>query len=144
MHLTGLAGEPRQYAQLTGIPGANGSLSPAGALLAHTLPLNHFITYAAIFLATAQLIFLFNLMHSLRRGALAPPNPWQATTLEWHPLLNPNLFALASASDTQIEHVEQMEQITVYRPPCHYYVKDAGETFLPQWITDATIDTKPE
>jgi cytochrome c oxidase subunit 1 len=144
MHLTGLAGEPRQYAQLTGIPGANGSLSAAGALLAHTLPLNHFITYAAIFLATAQLIFLFNLAQSLRHGALAPPNPWQATTLEWHPSLNPNLFTPASASDILIGHVEQTEQITVHRPPCHYYVKETGQTFLPQWINDAAVDTKPE
>jgi cytochrome c oxidase subunit 1 len=150
MHLTGLAGEPRQYAQLTGIPGANGTLSPAGALLAHTLPLNHFITYAAIFLATAQLLFLFNLAHSLRYGALAPTNPWQATTLEWHPSLNPvhsanPLIPLApvSASDSQTE------QITVHRSPCHY-VKDADESFLPQWAPDAAIvqkdtrDPKPE
>jgi cytochrome c oxidase subunit 1 len=141
MHLTGLAGEPRQYAQLTGIPGANGALSPAGALLAHTLPLNHFITYAAIFLATAQLIFLFNLAHSLRHGSLAPSNPWQATTLEWHSSLNPlNPLVPLSASDSEIE------QITVHRSPCHY-VKDADENFLPQWVPDAAVvpkDTKPE
>ncbi|WP_433983216.1 cbb3-type cytochrome c oxidase subunit I [Tunturiibacter empetritectus] len=89
MHLTGLAGEPRHYGQLTGIPGPGGSLSPAGALLSHTLPLNRFITYAAIFLATAQLIFLFNLARSLRKGKIASSNPWQATTLEWHPSMNP-------------------------------------------------------
>src|SRR5438270_2423811 len=65
MHLTGLAGEPRHYAQLTGIPGPGGALSPTGLLLAHTLPLNRFITYAAIFLVTAQLLFFFNLFHSL-------------------------------------------------------------------------------
>ena len=141
MHLTGLAGEPRQYAQLTGIAGANGTLSPAGALLAHTLPLNHFITYAAIFLATAQLIFLFNLAHSLRHGPLAPANPWQATTLEWHPLLNPNPYASNSASDNQPDHVKQ---ITVHRPPCDYYVKDADLTFLPQWIPNTPVDAKPE
>ena len=141
MHLTGLAGEPRQYAQLTGIPGANGTLSPAGALLAHTLPLNHFITYAAIFLATAQLIFLFNLVHSLRRGALATANPWQATTLEWHPLLNPKPFPPISASDNQSDHIKG---ITVHRPPCDYYVKDADLTFLPQWISNAATDAKPE
>ena len=77
MHLTGLGGEPRHYAQLTGIP------TPAAAnLLAGTIALNTHITYAAIFLATAQLIFLYNLIHSYFRGPLAPPNPWQSTTLE--------------------------------------------------------------
>jgi cytochrome c oxidase subunit I len=138
MHLTGLAGEPRQYAQLTGIPGANGALSPAGALLARTLPLNHFITYAAIFLASAQLLFLFNLFHSLRHGAPASPNPWQATTLEWHPSLNPNPPTPIPASD------DQTDPTTVHRTPCHYQVSTAGETFLPQWISDAAIDQKPE
>jgi cytochrome c oxidase subunit I len=133
MHLTGLASEPRQYAQLTGIPGRDGTLSPTGTLLTHTLPLNHFITYAAIFLAIAQLTFLYNLAHSFLRGAFAPPNPWQATTLEWHPTLNP--FAPFSASDDQIE---------VVRPPCQYHFVPGGESFLPQWASDKATNSKPE
>ena len=80
MHLTGLAGEPRQYAQLTGIAGSTGHL------LAGLVPMQRFITFAAIFLATAQLLFLANLLVSLRRGRPAPANPWQATTLEWQPV----------------------------------------------------------
>jgi cytochrome c oxidase subunit I len=142
MHLTGLAGEPRHYAQLTGIPGAAGALSPAGVLLSHTIPLNKFITYASIFLGSAQLIFLFNLARSLRNGTSAPSNPWQATTLEWHPALNP--FTHLSASDTQ--------QITVYRAPCDYSSVNLGDTFLPQWvqhtavqsIIEDTTNAKPE
>ncbi|WP_353068895.1 cbb3-type cytochrome c oxidase subunit I [Tunturibacter empetritectus] len=142
MHLTGLAGEPRHYAQLTGIPGPGGSLSPAGALLSNTLPLNRFITYAAIFLATAQLVFLFNLVRSLRKGDFASSNPWQATTLEWHPSMNP--FPPPSASDTP--------EMSVHRAPCHYQSNRSEVSFLPQWepvplaldeIEDAT-DTKPE
>ena len=54
MHLTGLMGEPRHYAQLTGIPGPGNTLSPTGLLLAHTIPLNKFITYAAVFLAVSS------------------------------------------------------------------------------------------
>lgn len=141
MHLTGLAGEPRHYAQLTGIPGPGGALSPTGVLLAHTLPLNRFITYAAIFLASAQLIFLFNLARSLSKGQLATSNPWSATTLEWHPSMNP--FTPPTASDTP--------EIAVYRAPCHYHSTEPGETFLPQWtpgtVADATIpgrNAKPE
>jgi cytochrome c oxidase subunit I len=118
MHLTGLAGEPRHYAQLTGIP------TPAAAnLLAGTIPLNIHITYSAIFLATIQLIFLYNLIHSYFRGALAPPNPWQSTTLEWHPDLVP-----------PITESKDPDPVTVYRSPCEYH---PGEnSFLPQWLPD--------
>jgi cytochrome c oxidase subunit I len=146
MHLTGLAGEPRHYSQLTGIPGPGGALSPTGILLSRTIPLNHFITYAAIFLATAQLLFLFNLFRSTRKGRLATSNPWQATTLEWHPAMNP--FPPLPASDTP--------QITVHRAPCHYQTTPSPDpspaSFLPQWASDTatentavnTADAKPE
>jgi cytochrome c oxidase subunit 1 len=142
MHLTGLAGEPRHYAQLTGIPGPGGSLSPAGALLSDTLPLNRFITYAALFLAAAQLLFLLNLAHTLYKGNFASSNPWRATTLEWHPTMNP--FTPSSASDTS--------EISVHRTPCHYQSNGVEISFLPQWtpvsfaqdeIENAT-DSKPE
>jgi cytochrome c oxidase subunit I len=142
MHLTGLAGEPRHYSQLTGIPGPEGALSPTGVLLAQTIPINRFITYAAIFLASAQFIFLLNLLRSLRKGPFATSNPWRATTLEWHPVMNP--FTPLPASDTQA--------IQVHRAPCHYQTTESGDSFLPQWVSDpvneATIenaaDSKPE
>jgi cytochrome c oxidase subunit 1 len=142
MHLTGLAGEPRHYAQLTGIPGPGGTLSPTGLLLAHTLPLNRFITYAAIFLASAQLLFLINLFRSVGKGIFASSNPWQATTLEWHPAMNP--FTPANASDTS--------EITVHRAPCHYSSRNLGDAFLPQWVQhtvvqptiEDTTNAKPE
>jgi cytochrome c oxidase subunit 1 len=127
MHLTGLMGEPRHYAQLTGVANA------AGHLLAGTLPLNRFITWSAIFLATAQLLFFANLIHSLLRGCPAPPNPWQATTLEWHPALHPN-------ASTEVAE----EQIVVYRPPCEYQITATGELILPQWRTDPISNIKPE
>ena len=41
------------------------------------------MTYAAYFTAAVQIIFLFNLFWSMRRGAKAPTNPWESTTLEW-------------------------------------------------------------
>ena len=134
MHLTGLMGEPRHYAQLTGIPGPGGALSPTGALLAQTIPLNLHITYAAFFLAAAQLIFLFNLTRSLRKGQHATENPWQATTLEWHPALNP--FLSFSASD--------QSDIHVYRAPCEYQPEPAAYSFLPQWEPDIVVQVKIE
>jgi cytochrome c oxidase subunit I len=119
MHLTGLAGEPRHYAQLTGIPGQ------AGHLLAATLPLQREITFAALFLALAQLPFLLNVVLSLRRGDLASANPWDATTLEWHPALRRDWpEEMASAADS----------ITVYRAPCAYEPAPHEAFFLPQWV----------
>jgi cytochrome c oxidase subunit 1 len=79
MHLTGLAGEPRQYAQLTGIPG------PAGVMLAKLQPMQMHVTGSAFVLAAAQLLFLVNLWRSARNGLVARENPWDATTLEWAP-----------------------------------------------------------
>lgn len=75
MHFAGLAGQPRHYAQLTGSTSTLGSL----------LPLQKGITHAALFLATAQLLFLVNLAWSARRGHIAEANPWKATTMEWAP-----------------------------------------------------------
>jgi cytochrome c oxidase subunit 1 len=75
MHFAGLAGEPRHYAQLSGTTSS----------LAGLLPLQTGITYAAIFLGGAQILFLVNLAWSARRCAPAVENPWSATTLEWSP-----------------------------------------------------------
>jgi cytochrome c oxidase subunit 1 len=127
MHFTGLAGEPRHYAQLTQIPNA------AGRMLAATVPLNLHITYAAIFLAAAQLVFLANLFLSLRHRVAAPSNPWHATTLEWHPALHP--LAPPDAS----------ENIQVLRRPCDYNSPTAGEAFFrTQWNHQPAPDIKPE
>ncbi len=111
MHLTGLAGEPRHYAQLSGLPN-----SAADHLLAATIPLNRHITGSAFFLAAMQLVFLANLLWSLRRGERSGADPWQATTLEWMP----GLFA------GEVIPV-------VYREPAHYDAGTTGERALPQW-----------
>ncbi len=47
------------------------------------IPVHRFITVAAIVTGIAQVIFLYNLVHSYFRGKLAPENPWEATSLEW-------------------------------------------------------------
>lgn len=125
MHLTGLASEPRHYAQLTGIPNA------AGRLLATLVPVNRFITYSAIFLASSQLLFLFNLLNSLCHGELSPANPWNATTLEWHQ----TTFDGTQASD---------ELIQCFREPCEYTDLPGPNSFLPQWVADSASDLSAE
>jgi cytochrome c oxidase subunit 1 len=47
------------------------------------MPLHHFMTYAAYFTASVQILFIINLFWSMFKGPIAPPNPWNATTLEW-------------------------------------------------------------
>ena len=77
MHLTGLAGEPRHYAELTGLAGT------AGALVRVTLPLERHITASALLLGLGQVLWVWNVAWSWRFGRPAGPNPWDATTMEW-------------------------------------------------------------
>ncbi len=72
MHYLGLAGQTRRYSQFTEV-----------AYLQKLIPLNTFITYAAIITVAAQFIFLINLFWSMFKGPKASDNPWEATTLEW-------------------------------------------------------------
>jgi cytochrome c oxidase subunit 1 len=72
MHYLGMAGQPRRYSQFTEL-----------AYLQHLIPLNRFITYAAIITIGAQFIFVINLFWSMFKGPKASDNPWEATTLEW-------------------------------------------------------------
>src|SRR5437667_10910321 len=75
MHLLGMAGHPRQYAQITEVH-----------YLQPLLPLQRFITWAALLTTAGQLIFLWNLFAALIREKESEANPWQSTTLEWIPL----------------------------------------------------------
>ena len=118
MHLTGLTGEPRHYAQLNGIPG------PASTLLQSTQPLQLHITVSALALALAQIPFVVNLLLSLRSRAITDPNPWKSTTLEWLP----------QPLDEPLP--------TVYRAPAAY--SDDGTTFLPQWLPNQSLPQIPE
>lgn len=99
MHFTGLAGEPRHYSDLTVTP------------LAWLQPLQRHITASALVLVSAQLIFLINLLWSLRRGEAAEANPWRSTTLEW-----------AMVQDLPV----------VSCGPYEYRIRSNGMDFLPQ------------
>jgi len=72
MHYLGMAGQPRRYSQFTEL-----------AYLQQLMPLNRFITYAAIVTISAQFIFVINLFWSMLKGPKASDNPWESTTLEW-------------------------------------------------------------
>jgi len=70
-HYLGLAGNVRRYSSFV------------DDFLVPLIPVHRFITIAALVTGAAQLVFLYNLIHSHFRGALAPQNPWECTSLEW-------------------------------------------------------------
>ena len=83
--------------------------------------MNAAITISALFVAAAQLVFLFNLIWSLRHGKPAGPNPWKATSLEWQ------------TPDTPPKHGNWGAKLpVVYRWAYDYSVPGAKEDFIPQ------------
>ncbi len=116
MHLAGLVGSPRHYAQLDGVRNA------ASDLLRGALPAQRVTTYAAGLLAAAQILFLVNLLRSRRKGKSALDNPWGATTLEWRPSKHANHAA--------------HETFAVYRGPSEYSSGAANPRPLPQWMQE--------
>jgi len=46
-------------------------------------PLNQISTIGAMGLGLTTFVFLWNIVYSLRRGPVAPANPWHSNTLEW-------------------------------------------------------------
>jgi cytochrome c oxidase subunit 1 len=70
-HYLGFAGNVRRYQAFV-----DDYLQPL-------IPVHRYITVAALVTGAAQLIFLYNLIHSRFWGPIAPENPWEATSLEW-------------------------------------------------------------
>src|ERR1051325_3737401 len=109
MHYLGMAGNPRRYSQFTEVK-----------YLAPLLPIHKFITYAAIITVTAQLIFLFNLFWSMKKGKKAEQNPWEATTLEWTTATPPSHDNFGGVTPV------------VYHGPYEYSVPGAAKDYVMQ------------
>ena len=124
MHYLGLAGVPRRYF-------AYGESSPF--IGESVVTLNAFISVAAILVAAAQLLFIYNLIRSRKHGKEAGPNPWNATTLEW-----------------QTEHTPPThgnfgkELPVVYRWPYDYSVPGAKYDFIPQNVAPEDVEMADE
>ena len=111
MHFLGLAGHPRRYSDTSGV----NYLAPLHSV-------HFFITMAAMITITAQLLFLFNLFHSMFAGEKASENPWNATTLEWS-IPSPPPF------DNFAGHVP-----SVYRGPYEFSVPGSTDDYIPQHL----------
>jgi cytochrome c oxidase subunit 1 len=111
MHYLGLLGVPRRYFEL----GETAFIPPSAASL------NIFITVAALIVGAAQVLFIFNLLWSIRHGKEAGGNPWRATTLEWQ------------TPETPPGHGNFGKELpVVYRWPYDYSVPGAEQDFIPQ------------
>ena len=115
MHYLGIMGVPRRYYSNEGANGLPVWLPEAAQLVNGGIPL------AAIAVASAQLVFLYNLYVSATRGKPAGGNPWGATTLEWQ------------TPDTPPTHGNFGKELpSVYRWAYDYSVPGAEEDFIPQ------------
>jgi len=76
MHLIGTQGMPRR-------------VSDYDPMFAHW---NMFISVASFFLGASTIVFLYNMITSMRRGEPAPGNPWRSLTLEWQVTSPPPRF----------------------------------------------------
>jgi cytochrome c oxidase subunit 1 len=115
MHVMGLVGMPRRYSQFTEY-----------GFLDKLHPLVLFVSISAIITITVQLLFYFNLVWSLFKGAKAPDNAWEATTLEWSTSTPPPHDNFAGVLPT------------VYHGPYEFAVPGAPNDFVMQ--TDAGVE----
>src|ERR1700752_3097622 len=107
-HYLGLAGNVRRYSAFV------------DDFLVPLIPVHRFITTAALCTGAAQLIFLYNLIHSRFRGAPAPDNPWECTSLEWI-MPSPPPFDNFGG-----------KHVVVYHDPYQYGVKSSTGDYLMQ------------
>src|SRR5690606_32717345 len=82
MHFLGLLGMPRRIFTY-----------PAELGLAD---LNMVVTVGAFIQAAGVLIFVLNVLRSVKRGEVAGPNPWGAHTLEWATSSPPAVYNFAA------------------------------------------------
>ena len=111
MHYVGLVGVPRRYFEL----GETVFIPDSVATL------NAFISLAAFAVGFAQIVFLFNLIWSIRNGRASGGNPWRATTLEWQTPQTPPAHG-NWGNDLPV----------VYRWAYDYSVPGASEDFIAQ------------
>jgi len=112
MHYLGLAGNVRRYSAFV------------DDYLIPLIPVHKFITIAALLTGAAQFIFLFNLIWSRFKGAIASENPWEATSLEWSTTSPPPFDNFGG------------RHMVVYNGPNEYGVDNKG--------TDFVMQTSPE
>jgi cytochrome c oxidase subunit 1 len=115
MHYLGFLGVPRRYFAM-----GDTEFMPESAFA-----LNQSITISALIVGVVQLLFLYNIIVSLKKGKPAGPNPWNATTLEWQ------------TPDTPPKHGNWGHELpVVHRWAYDYSVPGYHDDFIPQNVPD--------
>ena len=118
MHYLGFLGVPRRYY----------AMGDADFIPASAQSLNAGITVSALIVGAAQLIFIYNLIWTLKRGPKSVLNPWQATSLEWQTQQAPPV------------HGNWGKQLpVVHRWAYDYSVPGVEKDFIPQTISEEQV-----
>lgn len=122
MHYLGFLGVPRRYYAM-----GETNFVPESAQ-----GLNASITVSALIVGVAQLIFIYNVIRSLRKGEKADPNPWKAASLEWQTPDNPP------------KHGNWGEKLpVVYRWAYDYSVPGVKDDFIAQTTPEEEVEKIP-
>lgn len=108
---------------IQGFAGMNRRMYDGGATYSFNAPvlyLNKVITWGGAALFCFQLVFIVNMIISVRRGRKVGANPWDATTLEW-------------AAPSPPPHGNFTTQPSCYRDAYEYSVPKAAKDFSPQF-----------
>ncbi|MDC3320835.1 cbb3-type cytochrome c oxidase subunit I [Hyphomicrobiales bacterium] len=119
MHYLGFIGVPRRYYEM----GQTEALYTSSAA-----DLNVFITLAALAVGFAQLVFIYNVFWSARKGIVAEKNPWKATSLEWQTPDQPPIHGNFGK-----------ELPVIFRWAYDYSVPGAEDDFIPQDVPNEEV-----
>jgi len=123
MHYLGFLGVPRRYYAL-----GSTDFIPESAQA-----LNANISIAALIVGAAQLLFIVNIIWSLKSGKKSERNPWKAASLEWQ------------TPDFPPVHGNWGDKLpSVYRWAYDYSVPGAHDDFIPQNTPEAEEPTFDE
>ena len=109
---------------IQGMAGVSRRLADGGQTYAHAqdvLWMSEIMSISAWVLGAAQLIFIFNLIVSLRKDKDAKDNHWEATTLDWSATTSPPLG-----------HGNFAVEPEVHRDPYEYSVPGSASDYTPQ------------
>jgi cytochrome c oxidase subunit I+III len=130
MHLTGLRGMPRRIYTYPANMGWDLS--------------NMLISIGAVILAIGIGVTLFNFAVSLRRGAPAGPNPWDASTLEWSVASPPPAYNFRRIPIVASRHPlweDRLEHVTARSVLESDIVLDRGRETIATTVLDAEADS---
>ena len=119
-HYLGMVGNVRRYASFV------------DDFTVPLIPVHRFITIAALITGAAQVIFVYNLIHSRFWGKPAPENPWEATSLEW-----------STTSPPPFDNFGGKHPV-VYHDPFQYGVESSTGDYVMQTSPEQVATTRDE